>query len=363
MTKPYLFGFPSSIKGISFPGKPRILTVECNSGPCPPGNFSYNGEGFVFSAQQPVGPANIDSAVALIPGVAGPLGLPTYNQLLGNPYNPPPIVTPFSAAMLDLLYAWEQPVPGYVSTDQTTGAAVLFLDMDNVARVFNNPKSFQFFLQTSSHGTSTPVPPPELNWYIYWTGLGQAVDPQAIISPTENVNTQSFLDVTGTLPGTVDPTSPDQVSAYGRELGAGGCMNFQWQYNASYQFVYGVPFPGSASSQVAARTIITNATAIGIPVGYLDTFPWAFVPSPYPGQGFCSWVFTVKSWRRANNFLMNDDGTLGNVTIAGPKGQAFHAEPLHMIMAQSRGANGPPCQNIISVDPATMQFTVSQNFS
>ena len=359
MTKPYLFGFPSSIKGISFPGKPRILTVECNSGPCPPGNFSYNGEGFIFSAQQPVGPANIASEVALIPGVAGPLGLPTFKT---PPAAPPVIVTEFSSDMTERLYAWEQPVPGYISSDQTIGAAVLFLDMDNVARVFNNPKSFQFFLQTSSHGTSTPVPPPELNWYIYWTGLGQAVDPQAIISATENVNTQSFLDVTGTLPGTVDPTSPDQVSAYGRELGAGGCMSFQWKYNASYQFVYGVPLPGSASSKAAAQTIIANLVGLGIPVGYLDTFPWA-IANPYPGEGFCSWNFTVKSWRRANNFLVNADGTLGNVTIVGPKGQSFHADPLRTIAASSRGANGPACLNIISVNPATMQFIVSQKFS
>ena len=56
MTNRYTFGFPTSIKGISFPGRPRIITAEVNGVTVNPGNYSYNGETFTFSAQKPVGP-------------------------------------------------------------------------------------------------------------------------------------------------------------------------------------------------------------------------------------------------------------------------------------------------------------------
>src|SRR5208282_5410150 len=146
MTKPYFFGFPSSIKGISFPGKPRIVTVEVQGITPNTGNYAFNGEPFEFFANPPVGPDNKVNGIALVPGVVGPLGLPTFVQ--------------------------PSPVPGFINSDQTTGAAALFLEIDNAVKPFNNPKTFQFEIQTSSHGTSTPPGPPQFIYYLYQNGLG-----------------------------------------------------------------------------------------------------------------------------------------------------------------------------------------------
>src|SRR5208282_3819973 len=190
MTKPYTFGFPSSIKGISFPGKPRILTVEVQGVTPNTGNYAFNGEPFEFFANPPVGPVNKVNGIALVPGVVGPLGLPTFVQ----PPPAPNIVNPFSFDMKNRLYAWEQPVPGFISSNETTGAAVLFLEIDNVVKAFNNPKTFQFEIQTSSHGTSTPPGPPETIWFIYYDPLNISASEAASVSATQNFATQSFLD-------------------------------------------------------------------------------------------------------------------------------------------------------------------------
>src|SRR5208282_5260843 len=214
MTKPYFFGFPSSIKGVSFPGKPRILTAEVQGVTPNTGNYAFNGEPFEFFANPPVGPVNKVNGIALVPGVVGPLGLPTFVQ----PPPAPNIVNPFSTDMKNRLYAWEQPVPGFVSSDGTHGAAVLFLDIDNAVKAFNNPKTFQYNIQTSSHGTSTPPGPPEFINYLYLTGEGQPF-PGPTINATGNLNTQSFRDNSGFLPGNIDPTSPEQVSEFGEEVG------------------------------------------------------------------------------------------------------------------------------------------------
>src|SRR5208282_4101651 len=104
MTKPYFFGFPSSIKGISFPGKPRIVTVEVQGITPNTGNYTFNGEPFEFFANPPVGPTNKVNGIALVPGVTGPLGLPTFVR---PPPAAPNIVKPFSLDMKNRLYAWE----------------------------------------------------------------------------------------------------------------------------------------------------------------------------------------------------------------------------------------------------------------
>ena len=192
MTTKYPFGFLSALKYINFPGKPRILTAEVRGVTPNTGNYTFNGEPFTFFANPPVGPANKISGISLVPGVTGPLGLPTFKP----PAPAPTIVSPFSIDMVNRLYAWEQPVPGYISSNQTTGAAILFLDIDNIETAFNNPTSFQFNIQTNSHGSSTPPSPPSITWFIYYDPLISDLAEAAAISATENIATQSFLDIT-----------------------------------------------------------------------------------------------------------------------------------------------------------------------
>ncbi len=357
---PYLFGFPTKVVGISFPGKPRIITVEVQGITPNTGNYTFNGEPFTFFANQPVGPANKASGIDLVPGVTGPLGLPTFVQ----PPPAPKIVKPFSDDMKKRLYAWEQPVPGFVSSNETTGAAVLFLEIDNAVKAFNNPKTFQFEITTTSHGTSTPPGPPEFIYYLYLTGEGQSF-PGPRIDATGNLATQSFLDQSGSLPSNIDPTSPEQVSEFGTEFGGFCDMYFgNGPMAADYLLVYGVPFsPGPSTPEVAAQEI-QNLIAGGFTEpGHVDFFQWAIAPPPPPGSAACSWTITIKSWRRANNFVVNPDGTLGVVSIVPTKGPPIIAKPVRQTMLDSHGSNSPACVNLITVTPGSMTFTVEQKFS
>lgn len=359
MTKPYLFGFPTSITGISFPGKPRILTAEVQGVTPNTGNYVFNGEPFEFFASLPVGPANKVNGIALVPGVTGPLGLPTFVR----PSPAPAIVNPFSTDMMNRLYAWEQPVPGFISSNQTTGAAVLFLDVDNAVKAFNNPKTFQFNIQTSSHGTSPPGPP-QFIYYLYQNGLGIGFPPPAI-NATGNIVTQTFLDQSGFLPGNIDPTSPAQVSTYGDEIGGVCDMYFNNPNNNNlYQNVFGVPFSPGPSTEALAQQEIANLVTLGlvVPDG-ISYFQWAITPPPPPGSAACSWTISFKTWRRANNFVVNSNGTLGVVSIVPAKGRPIIVQPVKSTSVQSKGANGPACANLVTVNPATMQFTIQQKFS
>src|SRR5208282_280631 len=285
-------------------------------------------------------------------------------QKLGAPSVPPKIVKPFSMDMLQRLYAWEQPVPGFVSSNQTTGAAVLFLDIDNVVKAFNNPKTFQFNIQTSSHGTSTPPGPPEFIYYLYLTGEGQSF-PGPTINATGNLNTQSFRDNSGGLPSNVDPTSPEQVSEFGEEVG-GFCDMYFNLPNAgnAYENAFGVPFtPGPSTPELAVQEIANLITGGFTEPGFVDFFQWAVAPPPPPGSAACSWTIAVKSWRRANNFVVNPDGTLGIVSIVPAKGEPVMVQPVRRTALDSHGSNSSACVNLVTVTPGSMTFTVSQKFS
>ena len=354
--KPYLFGFPASLKGISFPGKPRIVTIEAHGGPCAPGNYSYNGEAFNFFGPGPLGGG-------AIVGIGTPGAPGTFQAWKIPPPKAPNVVVPFSNDMLNRFYAWEQPIPLFLSSDESNAGGVLFLDIDNISTALNNPKSFQTFIYTQAHGSAIPPSPPQFIYYLYLTGLGQSF-PGPVINATGNINTQSFLDQSGRLPPNIDPTSPAQVSTYGEEVSADCDMYFNSpNTNNQYQNVFGVPFsPGPSTPELAEQEIM-NLITLGLSEpGFVNYFQWAIAPSPGP-PGFCSWNFTVKSWRRANNFGVNPDATLGSVTQVSSKGQSFAAKPIVTTMATSDGANGPACTNTITIYPASMNVTVSQKFS
>jgi len=133
--------------------------------------------------------------------------------------------------------------------------------------------------------------------------------------------------------------------------------------NNQYKNVFGVPFsPGPSTPELAAQEI-DNLITLGLSEpGYVDFFQWAIAPSP-PPPGFCSWKFTVKSWRRANNFKVNPDATLGSVTQVSSAGKEFATEPIHTTTVASDGANSPASTNTLTIYPNSMTFTVTQKFS
>ena len=360
MTTKYPFGFLSALKYINFPGKPRILTAEVRGVTPNTGNYTFNGEPFTFFANPPVGPANKISGISLVPGVTGPLGLPTFKP----PAPAPTIVSPFSIDMVNRLYAWEQPVPGYISSNQTTGAAILFLDIDNIETAFNNPKSFQFNIQTNNHGSSTPPGPPEFIYYLYLNGEGISFPPPTI-SATGDIATQSFRDNSGFLPPNLDPTSPSQVSEYGEEIGGLCDMYFNLpNLNNLYEIAFGVPFSPGPSSAALAQEEIDNLVSAGLVApGSVSFFQWAIAPPPPPGSAACSWTIGIKSWRRANNFVVNPDGTLGVVSIVPANGEPIDVDPVKDLTLTSHGSNSSACVNLVTVNPGDMTFTAQQKFS
>lgn len=393
MTQPYLFGFPSSVKAISFPGRPRILTVEVAGGPCPPGNYGANGEPFIltnpvgaggpfvvigpvgneqpFVAAVPVGPSGPSGPFVLngATGSNGVLTSSTPGSMTGSfqafappPFSAPVITTPFDKDMLARFCAWEEPIPLYLSSDQSLAGGVLFFNVDNITMLLKNPKLFKFQINTKDHSV-TPPGPPQFIYYLYLTGEGQPF-PGPIVNATGNILTQSFFDQSGFLPPSVDPTSPAQVSTYGDEIGGVCDMYFQNPNQGGlYQSLFGVPFTPGPSTEAVAIEEIANLITMGFSLpGYVNYFAWAISPTP-PPPGFCSWEFTVKTWRRATQFIVNLNGTIGGVSIVGPKNKLFPVKPIQTTTAVSRGANGPACTNTISVVPASMQFSISQKFS
>jgi hypothetical protein len=358
MTKPYFFGFPSSIKGISFPGKPRIITIEAHGGPCPPGNYSYNGEPFNFFAPNPIGGGSIV-------GIGTPGSLASFQAWKIPPSTAPKITSPFSADMMNRFYAWEQPVPLFLPSAENQAGGILFLEIDNIATALNNPTSFQILIDTLAHGTGLPPTPPQYIWYLYLTGVGQSFPGPRIIA-TGNIGTQSFLDQSGFLPPSVDPTSPAQVSNYGAQGGGYGLCDMFFgdgSFYTQYKAVWGIDFSPGPSTQAEAQQEIQNMIDMGTTEpGYVDTFQWAIAPSP-PPPGFCSWNFTVRSWRRANNFKVNPNATLGAVSQVSSKGRSFAVKPLRTTTAMSGGANPTACTNTLTIYPKSMNFTVQQNFS
>jgi len=184
MTAPYLFGFPSQLTAISFPGKPRIVTVEAQAITVNPGNYTYNGEPFFFAG--PLGTGASDIA----PGPAGAIGF----RQIGRSVTAPAIVQPFSLDMLNRLYSWEEPPHGYVSANGTTGSGVIFVDFDNVLKLSPTAKTITFEVDTRSHGKSTPSPDQEIIWFVCYTELAQSWSPGPLINATQNILTQSFMD-------------------------------------------------------------------------------------------------------------------------------------------------------------------------
>ena len=353
---PYLFGFPTRVVGISFPGKPRIVTIEAHGGPCPPGNYGYNGEALNFFGPGPLGGGPII-------GISTPGATATFQVWKIPPPVAPNVVVPFSDDMLKRFYAWEQPIPLFLSSDQSNAGGVLFLDIDNISTALNNPKSFQTFIYTRAHGSAIPPPPPQFIYYLYQNGAGIGFPPP-FVNATGNIATQSFMDNSGFIPPNVDPTSPSQVSNYGEEIGGICDMYFELpNLNNVYQDLWGVPFSPGPSTPGLAQQEINNLETMGYVVpGGVSFFQWAIAPSP-PPPGFCSWKFTVKSWRRANNFKVNPDATLGSVTQVSSTGKEFTAEPIHTMTVTSDGANSPASTNTLTIYPNSMNFTVTQKFS
>jgi len=270
--QPYHFGFPSSVKAISFPGRPRIVTVEAQGITVNPGNYSYNGEPFSFVGPGgPTGPAGTSS---IAPGATGPIGFKK------PPATAPKIVQPFSTDMMNRLYSWEQPPNGYVSAGGTVGAGVIFVDFDNLVALAPKAKTIAFEIDTRSHGSSTPPGPPEIIWYICYTELAQSWSPGPLINATQNLATQSFFDYSPYLPPSVDPTNPAQDATFGGQAPSACDFSYQWQYNTAYQSTFGVPCPSGASTQAGAQTVVNNLGTLGLDSSYLQIFPWAIVPPP-----------------------------------------------------------------------------------
>ena len=371
MTNRYTFGFPTSIKGISFPGRPRIITAEVKGITVNPGNYSFNGETFIFSAAKPVGPNNVISGIGLVPGTAGALGLPTFKGLKA-----PALVNPFSTDMMNRLYAWQQPVPGYISGDETTGAAVLFLDIDNVAVLYPKLTSYSFAILTGSHGSSTPPGPPSYSYFMYIPSLATVDAP----GPT-----QTFFDTSGNYGGN-DPTSPYQMSAYGQQLFSGNSMYYpigsavgpgipsntyptlfgsQEELDAWMTYItVGFPCPPFPSGQGPGPNYPwkTPAPILANP-SFVGGFAWLAAPVPPPQSAECSWTVKVSSWRRANFFTLTDKGAIQSAAIVGPNGKKFVASPVSVSAVSSNGGNPPSCANTITVVPSSMQFIVRQKFS
>ena len=381
MTTKYPFGFLSALKHINFPGKPRILTAEVRGVTPNTGNYTFNGEPFTFFANPPVGPANKISGISLVPGVTGPLGLPTYKR----PAPAPTIVSPFSIDMVNRLYAWEQPVPGYISSNQTTGAAILFLDIDNIETAFNNPTSFQFNIQTNSHGSSTPPGPPALTWFVYYDPLGISVSEAATISATENIATQSFLDITVNQ-STGDYWIADRTVA-ADPFGVSNYGSFPSSICSMYGYfgsIFGYPNIGSSlpfgfSSEAEAVTAMAYYQGAPGPPAYPDfsgwppftpftisdaaaVFPWASATPP-PYSAACSWSIRLRTWRRATSFSIKSGGTLGTVSIVPAKGEPIDVDPVKDLTLTSHGSNSSACVNLVTVNPGAMTFTAQQKFS
>lgn len=374
MTKRYKFGFPSRPRKISFPGRPRIITVEVSCNTPVSGDFGHNGEHFGLTAPYPVGPSGPigSNSVILIPGSAQ---LPTFHK---PPNSPPAIVNPFSKDMTNRLYAWEQPAHGFINPSQTSAAAVAFLEIDNVTVALKQPKTFQFFVNTASHGTGTPPPPPSLVWFWYADPLNLDLGSAAVVSATENIVTQSFLDITinqssmqyNILDRTV-AASPFSVADFG-SIASGFCSMYSY-FGPTIGYIP-VNYPNGFTTQAEALSWMNyfidggdapdpayppggggaNPNAIGI-------FPWAVSPPPYPGQSACNWTVLVRSWRRANSFPVSQ-GALGRVKIIVAK-QSVTAASIQMATIQSPGANARACTITVTVNPASMKFTQSTKFS
>ena len=363
----YKFGWPTKITGISFPGKPKILTIELQSGPgSTQNNWSFNAEPFDFFAPFPVGPTGTGGppgfSVIIPPTPGAPVfSLPTFIAgTTDDTIGPPELVNPMSQDMVNRLLLWEEPVPPFINGNQTQGGATLLIDLDNAANVLGlGPKdSFQCVINTQSHGTSTPPGPPTFIYYMYFTGQGG--DPLCQFNATGDVNTQSFLDLTGQLPPGVDPTQPEQVAQWGlSEPGAGGSMGF---FNTTqipvnlWPTQFGYPWAtGCSTSAQAAQEVLDWATANaeGLP-GYVAFFQWAVAPVPPQYSVSWPWAMRVNTWRRNRDFAMAGDGNLFPADIAGS---------VQLQDINSGGGNPAASQITITVNLADLSFTLRQVFS
>ena len=366
--QPYLFGFPSNITAISFPGRPRILTVEVAGGPCPPGNYGANGEPFVLSS--PIGNGVLTSSTPNDP-------TQSFKSFKKPPSTAPVIATPFSKDMLARYYGWEEPIPIYLASDQSLAGGVLFLDIDNIMTNLNNPKSFQFQISTRSHVIPSPLPP-AVAWFLYYDPLNLDTANAAVVNATQDINTQSFLDITINqstgqyyVQDRTAAANPFAVADYGTTPGS-ICSMYSWfapviGYTTSF---YPNGFATEAEALAWMNAYINGGSPDpaypGLPgnaaPGAIGIFPWAYSPAPGP-PGFCSWQFTVKTWRRATQFTVTSSGTVGDAFIVGQKNKLFPVGPIQTATAFSNGANSPACVNTISVVPASMRFSVLQKFS
>jgi len=367
--QPLDMGFLSGLHSISFPGRPRIVTAEVKGITLNTGNYSYNGEAFVFGANRPVGPNNNITAVGLVPGVTGKLGLPTFKT---PPAVAPAFTSPFSTDLMNRLYAAQQPVPGYISGDGTIGAAVLFLDMDNISLLAN--EKFVFTISTGAHGSSVPPPAPSYAYFMYYTGKAKVSGPGPM---------QLFMDTSGNYGGN-DPTNPYQMSTYGQELFSGNSMYFpigttvgpgipnnvyptlfgsQAELDAWIAYItVGYPSPPFPSGQGpgpnypwATPAPVTFPTNVG-------GFAWLAPPIPPAGSAECSWSITVKAWRRANNFAISAKGAIEGAWV-DVNNKQIAVSPQSSQIVSSNGGNPRACKNVITVNPSSMQVSVQQILS
>jgi hypothetical protein len=389
VTAPYLFGFTSSVKDIHFfhkgptgPTGPvglNILVVEA-SVQCGSQNYSYEGEAFSVSWPAPGGPA----AGALVPGPIAAFRTPPATPPVGltGPVGPP---MPMSQDLQNRAFVWEVPNPAYLNIQTTSSAAatVAVFDIGNLNTALGpsgttGPSGpFVVTVKTSSHGSSTP-PSPTPTWFWYYDPYNFSLVEAATINPTEDFNTQSFLDITENLSGggyyitdRVAAANPFAVADYGTRLDQICCM---YSYVGIFEGYPGMPtaYPNGFTTQGEAQAWVdymsSNDGSVGPPpypsgVGWppsrpivngsaaIGVFPWMTSPSPPPGTAACSWNLRVSSWRGAKTFKVSSHG----VFTPGATGQV-------QVGSVNSGGPNPPAETVtISVLPATMKFTLNQS--
>ena len=358
----------------------NILVIEA-SVQCGSQNYSYEGEAFSVSWLTPTG----TSAGALVPGPLAAFRTPPATPPVGliGPVGPP---MPMSQDLQNRAFVWEVPNPAYlnIQTTSSTADAVAVFDIGNLNIALGLPGTsgpfipFVVTVNTSSHGSSTPPPSPTLTWFWYYDPQNISLGEAATINPTQDLNTQSFLDITEN-PSTltyyvtdrVAAASPFAVADYGTRLDQICCM---YSYVGVLGGYPGIPtaypngFTTQGEAQAWADYISSNDGSVGPPaypsgVGWppsrpvvhgsaaMGVFPWMTSPSPPPGTAACSWNLRVSSWRGANTFNVSPQG----VFTPGAIGQV-------QVGSVNSGGPNPPAETVtISVVPATMKFTLNQS--
>jgi len=255
-------------------------------------------------------------------------------------------------------------VPGYISADGTTGAAVRFFDIANVVKVFNHPKTYSFTIGTGSHGSSTPPPAPQIIWFWYSDPANVNVSNAAMISATGNIATQTFLDISYNFSAgqyyVLDRTvaaNPVAVSNYG-ETTFSVCSMYE-AAGVGYGYPFG--FPNGFTTEAAASAFLAIYQGLGFTASAI--FPWAISPPPPPGSAECSWTIAVKAWRRTTKFFIDHTGYIVSAMKPAAHGRFVAAKPLWGKTLNSHGNNPKSCVTTITVVPRSMFLTETQKFS